>query len=106
MFLGGIVYTYSSSCLEHLDGKNISEFTGSFRHPFQIRQARHYIFYYRLTGFQDLYPTTLTVHYIRIFQHIKLIVLGFLEGDSVSLTTMAVVQTMMVLASTSPFWPS
>ncbi len=56
------------------------------------------------------YPTTLTVIFIRIFQHIKLIVLGFLEGflegDSVSLTTMAVLQTMMVVASMSAFWPS
>ena len=92
--------------MEHLDGKNISVFTGSFRHLFQIRQVQHYIFYSCLTGFQGFYPITLTVHYILIFQHIRLIVLVFLEGDSVSLTSMAIVQTMMVVASTSAFWPS
>ena len=45
-------------------------------------------------------------HFIRFFRHINLFVLRFLKGNSVSLTTMAVVQTMMVMASTSAFWPS
>ena len=45
-------------------------------------------------------------HFIRIFRHINLIVLRFLKGNSVSLTTIAIVQTMMVMASMSAFWPS
>ena len=44
-------------------------------------------------------------HFIHFFQHIYLIVLRFLKGSIVSLTKMAVVQTMMVMASTSAFWP-
>ena len=42
-------------------------------------------------------------HFISFFRHINLIVLRFLKGNSVSLTKMAVVQTMMVMASTSAF---
>ena len=38
--------------------------------------------------------------------HINLLLLSFLKGNSVSLATMAFVQTMMVMASTSAFWPS
>ena len=34
-------------------------------------------------------------HFIRFFRHINLIGLGFLKGNSVSLTTMAVMQAMM-----------
>ena len=43
-------------------------------------------------------------HFIHFFRHINLIGLGFLKGDSVSLMTMAVVQAMIVMASTSAFW--
>ena len=39
-------------------------------------------------------------------RHINLLVLRFLKGNSVSLTMMAFVQTMMVMASTSVLWPS
>ena len=44
-------------------------------------------------------------HFTRISRHINLIVLRFPQGNSVSLTAMAVVQAMMVMASTSAFWP-
>ena len=45
-------------------------------------------------------------HFIRFFRHNNLIVLRFLKGNSVSLTMMAVVQTMRVMASMSALWPS
>ena len=45
-------------------------------------------------------------HFIGIFCHITLAVLRFLKGNSVGLTVNAVVQMMLVMASTSAFWPS
>ena len=90
----GCCLSYLSSSLEHLYGKNISEFKGFFRHLFQIRHFRQYIFYHYLMGFQAFYPT---IPLICTFRHISLIVLRFLKGKSVILTTMALVLVTMAI---------
>ena len=52
-------------------------------------------------GFQSFYPTIPTIPLICTFRHISLIVLRFLKGKSVILTTMAVVlMTMAVVLRT------
>ena len=48
-------------------------------------------------GFQTFYPTIPTIPLIWTFRHISLIVLRFLKGKSVILTTMALVLVMMAI---------